>query len=162
MALLLLGACENFPGDPKNTTAEVRGAVLKVGVIENPPWASARGGDATGIEVDLLERFAATLDAEVEWSPVPTEAGFEKLKKGEIHLLIGGLLQSTPYSRHAGLTRPYVIIPRPGETVLGLFQKKDRHVMAGVRGENRLFVLLENFLKTQSIQVDGVTYEARP
>src|SRR5690606_7164399 len=106
--------------------------------------------------------FAATLDAEVEWMPVATDAGFEKLKKGEIHLLIGGLLQSTPYSRHAGLTRPYVVIPRPGETFLGLLQKKDRHVVAGVRGENRLFVLLENFLKAQSIRIDGVTHEARP
>jgi hypothetical protein len=54
-----------------------------------------------------------------------------------------------------------VIIPTGEQTWLG-FRKKDRHVMALRRGENRFLVHLENYLKHQTVHIDGVKYEARP
>lgn len=112
---------------------------LRVGVIHNPPWTDARQGRPRGREIELVETFANSLNAEPQWQVFGMDEAFKALEQGEIDLLAGGLLDSTPYTA-AGFTRPYEI----SRSKDGRAQK---HVLAVHRGENRLLVDLEKFLR---------------
>ena len=160
---MLAGGCEEIPDDPRDTTLDIRqGLPLKAGAVHNPPWVSVRDGRVAGIEARLIEGFAASLGARVEWTPLDLDDGFERIEKGEIHVLIAGLLHTTPYIRPAALTRPYLVLPTSEKTLLGR-QKMDRHVMAVYRGENRLLALLERHLKEEADRVmKEAEREARP
>jgi hypothetical protein len=76
-AVLLLTGCNvEIPQDPDGTLDRVRGGVLRVGVSINPPWTVLdNNGELSGIEPELVRRFADTVDAEVRW----TVAGEESL-----------------------------------------------------------------------------------
>lgn len=141
MTLSLLG-CEPWPRDPENTTELVlESGKLRVGVIHNPPWVEVRDGNPQGREIRLVEAFAATLDVSPEWQAFGMHDGFRAIEQGEIDLLVGGLVQSSPY-KAAAFTRPYEI-SRASDG------RKLQHVLAVQRGENRFLVNLEQFLKQQ-------------
>src|SRR5688500_9905358 len=93
---LLLGACDATPWDPEGTLDRVSGSIMRVGVTASEPWVSIESGDPTGVEVTLVQRFAESLDAEIEWVEGSEEELFGALKYGEIDLLIGGLSIRSP------------------------------------------------------------------
>ena len=66
LAAVLAVGCQ-YPRDPEGTLDRVRGGVMRVGVTHVDPWVKLDGGTPSGVEVELLERFARTIDAEVEW-----------------------------------------------------------------------------------------------
>lgn len=134
-----LSACEPWPRDPENTTELVlESGTLRVGVIHNPPWTDTREGKLQGREIQLVEDFAESLDATPDWQAFGMHDGFRAIEHGEIDLLIGGLIEATPYKK-AGYTRPYEI----SRTEDG---HKLKHVLAVHSGENRFLVRLEQFL----------------
>ena len=55
--LVVLAACQ-LPKDPENTTDTVQGAVLKVGVLQDP---------MPDQDLQAVTLIAAALDAEIEW-----------------------------------------------------------------------------------------------
>lgn len=89
-----------------------------------------------GSEVELVERFAASLDATVEWSDLSGHQALRALKEQNLDIVVGGFVQSGPWSAEVGFTRPYI----PGT----------KHVMAVPNGENAWLVALEHFLKAQA------------
>jgi len=107
-AMLLATAC-GLPRDPEGTSDRVRGGLMRVGVIENPPWASMAEGVPRGVEVELARRFAAGYRAEVRWIEGTEAELVESLVAREIDLVIGGLESTTPYVSEVGLTRPYIL-----------------------------------------------------
>ncbi len=142
MVLGLVAGCSvTIPTDPDGTLDRARGGVLRVGVSPNPPWTELPGADAEprGLEADLVRDFAASLDAEVEWTPGGEEALMGALDRDELDLVIGGLTAKSPWSSHAALTYRYTATTGPeGEEEL--------HVMAAPMGENAFLVELERFL----------------
>lgn len=109
LALFLsLGACDATPRDPEGTLDRVSGSLLRVGVTESDPWVTLEGDQPAGVEVTLVERFAETIDAEIEWVEGSEEELFGALKYGEIDLLIGGLSVRSPFAKEASLTHPYL------------------------------------------------------
>jgi len=141
--LAALTACSaTIPTDPDGTLDDVRGGILRVGVSPNPPWTDLPDGpddEPTGTEVELVEEFARTLDAQVQWAGGGEEELIGQLERGELDLVIGGLTARSPWSEKAALTYRYTETTGPdGE--------KELHVMAAPMGENAFLVELEGFL----------------
>jgi polar amino acid transport system substrate-binding protein len=101
-----------WPRDAAGTLDGVRGAVLRVGVTESPPWTRVTGDPGTvtvdGAEARLVERLADRLDARVEWVPGAESTLMAALKERVLDLVVGGLDAKAPWTREASLTRPYV------------------------------------------------------
>ena len=105
---LALTACDAVPRDPEGTLERVRGGTMRVGITAHDPWTSFEGGQPAGIEVDLLQDFADEIDADIEWVPGSEGDLFEALHVGQLDVVIGGFTSTTPYSKDAALTHPYV------------------------------------------------------
>lgn len=111
MAGALIGSLTagcGMPRDPEGTLDRVRGGTLRAGVVAHAPWVTEAGTDPEGIEVELVERFADSIDAEVEWHPGAEAEVFGALHVGELDLVIGGLTSKTPYSKEGAVTHPFV------------------------------------------------------
>lgn len=108
-ALLLL--CTHgcgIPRDPNATLERVRReGVVRVGVIDNAPWAKRAGAEPTGVEAELVRRFAGEIGARPQWVWGSEHELVEALMHGEIDLMIGGLIDSSPWSREVAFTNPY-------------------------------------------------------
>ena len=144
--LLVAGGCSaTIPTDPDGTLERVSGGTLRVGVSPNPPWTDLPGGpDAApaGTEVELVEQFARSIDAEIVWVPGGEEDLVGQLEHSELDLLVGGLTARSPWSNKVALTYRYTSTTGPrGE--------KELHVMATPMGENAFLVELERFLLDQ-------------
>ncbi len=144
-ALLLLGVallplgCDSFPKDPRHTLDRVRNGTLRVGYSENRPWVTKSGTVPGGTEAELVKRFAQSLQAKIEWHNDTEQNLFERLEKNEIHLVIAGLTDETPWKDKIGMTRPY------------RKEGKKKHVMAVAPGENGFLVALETFLQQHPV-----------
>lgn len=114
IAVALLTGC-GIPRDPEGTLDSVKGDMLRVGVVEHEPWVSLEEDEPSGIEVELVERFAGTLDARIEWFPGSGSEVFSALHVGTLDMVIGGLERTSPYAKEAALTHPYVTT----QTVVG-------------------------------------------
>ncbi|WP_264885922.1 transporter substrate-binding domain-containing protein [Dietzia sp. NCCP-2495] len=143
--LLSLALCATacggpFPRDTDGSLDRITGGTLRVGVSENVPWTeSLDDGSVAGREVDLVTGFAATIDAEPDWTPGAESELIMAMKRGDLDVVIGGLTADSPWSKEVALTRPYATEVTPdGET--------EKMVMATPLGENALLVALETHL----------------
>src|SRR5690606_23442938 len=103
--------CDDYPRDPQGTLGRVTGQTLRVGISEARPWAWRQGDEAHGIEADLVRELAAELGADVEWTWGGQEDHLAALERFELDLVIGGLTQSSPWSKRIGPTRPFADYP---------------------------------------------------
>ena len=145
-AVTAVAGCADIPADPEGTLERASGGVLRVGVSAHEPWTVVEGGNRSGVEVRLVEDFAAGFDADVEWHDGGEEALMERLHRGELDVVVGGLTEKPPWSSHAALTRPYVVVTSPAGG-------DEPHVMATRMGENALLVALERHLQQQEADV---------
>ena len=107
-ALATLSGCQ-FPSDPDGTLEIVREGTMRVGVTESDPWVDlADPDDPRGVEPELVRRFAASLNAEIEWIDGSEEELMGALKEGQLDLVVGGLTKKTPWKKEASLTWPYL------------------------------------------------------
>ncbi|PYG00938.1 extracellular solute-binding protein, family 3 [Georgenia satyanarayanai] len=141
--LATLTACSaTIPTDPDGTLDRVTGGILRVGVSPSPPWTDlpdGPGGEPAGTEVELVEDFARTIDAQVQWAAGGEEELIGQLERGELDLVIGGLSARSPWAEKAALTYRYTETTGPDGA-------KELHVMAAPMGENAFLVELEGFL----------------
>jgi polar amino acid transport system substrate-binding protein len=107
-AFLVCAACGDLPRDPEGTLERIEGGVMRAGVIESDPFATFVEGEPGGIEPRILERFAEELDADIEWFPGSEEELMGALEKRELDVVVGGLTSTTPWSKMATLTHPYL------------------------------------------------------
>lgn len=137
---LLVGCGLSFPADPDQTLDRVRGGVLRVGASPNDPWIVwTAEAEPSGREADLVRRFAASLDARVEWSRGAEEALIGQLERGELDMVATGMTAETPWTEKAAISKPYA-------TVTGPDGSAEEHVLAVPLGENAFLVSLERFL----------------
>jgi polar amino acid transport system substrate-binding protein len=98
-----------YPRDPEGTLDRVRGGVLRVGVTQADPWVTVDDqGVPSGVEVELVTRFAETVDAEVEWVEGSESELMEALHGRQLDVVIAGLTRQSEWQRVAALTRPFV------------------------------------------------------
>lgn len=144
-ALVVCGCVAHYPADPAGSLRLVTGGTLRVGVSHNEPFASVTGDEPSGREVELVQAYAATLNAEVEWTVGGEEELVNRLEHGRLDLLIGGLTKKTPWKNKVGLTKPYA------ETI-DEFGQQHKHVMAVRKGENAFLLDLDEFLQSRGEQ----------
>ena len=144
----VLGAtgCASIPADPEGTLERASGGVLRVGMSAQAPWTALEDGERSGVEVRLVEDFAAGIDADIEWLDGGEESLMQALELGQLDVVVGGLTEASPWIDHAALTRPYVEVTGPSGSPEG-------HVMAARIGENALLVALERHLHEHEAEV---------
>ncbi|EMY32588.1 lipoprotein [Arthrobacter crystallopoietes BAB-32] len=147
----LAGCGLAMPTDPDGTLQDITGGTLRVGVTEsvteNHDFVRLQpGAEPAGIEPELVRGFAATREASIEWVEGSEHQLVEDLKHGELDLVIGGLANDTPWSKHAGMTRPYAETrDERGKTV--------KHVMLVLMGENAFLLALDQYLLGQEVDL---------
>lgn len=142
VGIALSGCAVSIPSDPEGTLDEVRGGTLQVGASPNGDAVQVDGGAVSGAEVELVERFAAHVDAEIEWTVGSEQALVRALERGELQLVVGGITDATPWVDRAGMTRPYAEVrDASGET--------HKLVMLVPMGENAFLSELETFLSEE-------------
>lgn len=132
LALLVvpaLMAC-GIPRDPEDTLERVSGGTMRVGVTAADPFTVLEGEEpAGGVEVLLVEDFAASIDAEIEWITGSEEELLAALEVRELDLVIGGFTSTNPWSSKITFTHPYLTtfatvgVPEPdqaGSDIAGL------------------------------------------
>lgn len=138
-SFFVLASCGQYPKDTRGTLNEIQNQkVIHIGLIEQKPWSYRHNGNLRGVEVEILSKFADSLNVQPQWTVLSESQAIEKLEHYEFDIVAGGLVQSNPRKKSVGFTRPYLIT---GD------DKKSRHVMAVPVGENRLLITLEKFLK---------------
>ncbi len=139
--------CGTFPKDSEGTLDRVRGGTLVVGVSEHEPWTSVGPGDeVSGTEVALVEGFAESLGAEIEWEVGPESILADEVKRGQVDIVIGGLTSVSPWKSDISLTRPYTKVKSEDG-------KQQKMVMGVPKGENAFQVALERYLAEQEGEI---------
>ncbi|HEV2755205.1 MAG TPA: transporter substrate-binding domain-containing protein [Actinomycetota bacterium] len=106
--VLLAAASCGLPNDPEGTLERVTGGAMRVGITENPPWVVLGADGPSGVEVEIVELFAAELGAEVEWHEGSAEDLAAALAMRELDILAGGIVSTSGLAAHGGLTHPYL------------------------------------------------------
>lgn len=132
---VLLSGCSAIPVDPASSLDQARGGELHVGAAHHPPYVDIVGERPQGSEVDLIEDYAATIDAEVRWVVDSETVLVGQLKEGRLDVVVGGFDDATLLTTQAAMTRPYATDPDGTGRVI--FTEP---------GENALLVDLERFL----------------
>lgn len=112
VAAIGLAGCGGLtiPADPDGTLRTVSGGELHVGVSPDPGLVEdldPDGGTPTGSLPDLVEGFADSIDAEIEWTEGSEETLVGMLERGDLDLIAGGFTSDTPWIDKAGITRGY-------------------------------------------------------
>lgn len=114
----MLAGCD-LPLDPEETLETVQGQELRVGVL--------KFGENADKDRPIVERLAGSLGSKPVYVEGDAHALFGDLKRGHLHLVIGGVPESTPFAKELGLSKPVgplhgaheeesrVIAVRPGE-----------------------------------------------
>lgn len=126
-----------IPRDPDGTLDRVSDGTMRVGIVHAEPWAIVDDRAPAGIEPSLVERFAASIRAEITWIEGSEQELLTALEEGEIDLVIGGLVASNPWSGRVTFTRPYVT------------HADGEHVFAIRHGENAWLSAIERSLDHQ-------------
>ena len=114
LACLTIGLASigcGVPRDPEKTLEQVTGGVVRVGITGSDPWTALEGPEPTGVEVELVKQFAATVDARIEWVEGSESDVFEALEVREIDLAIGGFTSESPWAGKVAFTHPYITVP---------------------------------------------------
>jgi polar amino acid transport system substrate-binding protein len=107
LAASALAGCQ-YPRDVEGTLDRVEGGTMRVGVSDNEPWVNLDGQEPSGVEPEIIRRFAETIDARVHWVQGDSEELVEALEGGQLDVVIAGITRTSEYRRKVGLTRPYV------------------------------------------------------
>ena len=108
LLLVALGSagCQ-FPRDPDDTLERVEGGVLRVGAVEAEPWVELEGERPSGIEPALVEGFARSVGARVEWTVGSEEELVGAMREGVLDLVVAGFTTRSPLRREGAPTRPF-------------------------------------------------------
>lgn len=117
LVAVLAAGCQ-IPQDIDGTSDRIRrDHVLRAGISESDPFVILEPGrPPAGAEVRLVERFARTMGARVEWVEGSEEEHVDALKEGSIDLMAAGLTNKSRWKNDVAFTRPYLTT----ETVVGV------------------------------------------
>ncbi|MEV7631688.1 hypothetical protein AB0N64_04665 [Microbacterium sp. NPDC089318] len=107
LAATLTGCGMSIPTDPDGTLEKVTGGELRIGASPDSGLVDVDASTPSGPLPDLADRFAASLDAEPEWTVGSEETLVGMLEAGDLDLVIGGFTEKTPWIDKAGITRGY-------------------------------------------------------
>lgn len=137
LALGLAGCGMPIPADPGGTLDRITGSVLRVGASPSGTLVEVDEDGVSGSLAELVEGFAESRDARIEWHVDSEERLVDDLTSGRIDLAIGGMTADTPWSTRVSVTRAYPAVEGShGAKVVVLLPL----------GENRLQAAVEAYL----------------
>jgi len=95
LLFLLAGCGVQIPADPDGTLDAVRNATLHAGASPNPGFIQIDDETVSGPEADVIEAFAETLGARVEWTVGSEEALVRGLESGTLDIVRLALLTNS-------------------------------------------------------------------
>jgi hypothetical protein len=137
LLILLAGCGMQVPTDPEGSLDRLTGDVMQVGASIEPGLVEQRGDTMEGSLVDLIEGFAETRSATIEWTIASEESLVALLEQGQLDVAVGGMTEQTLWTERVGVTRGYSGIAPTQNTKLVMFVPL---------GENRLLSTLERYL----------------
>jgi polar amino acid transport system substrate-binding protein len=160
LAVAFFAAGCQYPRDPEGTLDRVRGGVMRVGVTHVDPWVKLDGGDPSGVEVELLQRFADTLDAEIEWVEASETELMEALHGRQLDVVVAGLTRRSEWQRVAALTRPFVsyevVIAAPDEATADRLSEDLEGARIAVEAHSPEAAKLEQDTDADVVPVDDI------
>ena len=138
-ATVLAGCGVSIPADPEGTLDRVSGGVLRAGASPSDGLVDVdvRTDTVSGPLADVVDGFARSRGARVEWTVASEEELVDALEKGRLDLAVGGITDATPWSDRVSVTRGFPGIPgADGRSVVLLLPM----------GENALQSALEAYL----------------
>lgn len=133
----LAGCGLRIPADVDGTLDRASGGELRVGASASEQLVRLTGDSVAGPLPELVEGFADSIGADIEWSLGSEEELVDALEDGSIDLAIGGMTDRTPWSDRAGVTRGYSgVSGADGKSIVVLVPM----------GENALLFALESYL----------------
>ena len=96
-----------YPQNVERSMSDIEGETLFIGITENPPWVIATAAGPQGVDIDLLNRFAESLDATIEWHWGSENELLQALQHHQLDIVAGGLTSNTRLGQLAATTRPY-------------------------------------------------------
>ena len=110
LALVVAASACGIPRDPESTLDRVTNGTLRVGVSASDPWVVVedRLSEPSGVEAEIVKRFAAELGAEIEWHEGTVDELAAALHVRELDLVIAGLTSTSKITSEATLTHPYL------------------------------------------------------
>src|SRR5215207_5926256 len=133
-----LAGCD-LPRDPAGTLKAVQGQQLRVGVLKY--------GENAEKDRPIAERLATTLGSKLVYVEGDAHALFEDLKRGHLHLVIGGVPESTPFAKELGLSKP--VGPLHGA------HKEENRVLAVRPGENAFLLRVNEAIEAAKVEGAG-------
>ncbi|WP_203138834.1 hypothetical protein [Microbacterium sp. JZ31] len=138
VAALTTGCGIRIPTDPDGTLDRVENGQLRAGASPDGDRVHVDGDDVGGPLPELVEQFAASVDAEVAWTVASEESLVTAIEEGELDLAVGGMTDRTPWTNRVAITRGFTGLP-------GVDDKRPVVLLAPL-GENRFVSELETFL----------------
>lgn len=161
LALLLTTACTQLPRDPQHTLQQVQQHhVIRVGLVESPPWIVRGAPEPSGIEVQLIREFAQSLSATPQWFWDTGQRHLEALEQYRLDLVAANLDAKTPWAKKIGLTPPYFDERRASLPGTPSRPIERQHVMAVPPGENAWLQRLSAFLDQHKSEVQPLLQRA--
>jgi ABC-type amino acid transport substrate-binding protein len=139
--LAVAGCSVRVPTDPDGTLDRVRSAgILRAGASPAGDALTVTDATPSGPLVELVDRFAASEGAEVEWTVGGEEELVGRLEAGALDLVAGDFSEQTPWVDQVSVTRG----------IRGVDGLGDRPVvMLLPLGENAMQAALEVFIDSE-------------
>jgi polar amino acid transport system substrate-binding protein len=135
-ALLAAGLAScGIPRDADHTFDHVQNGVMRIGVVDHPPWAHASDSGVVGVEPALVADLARQLHARAEWRRGAESELLQALHERKLDIVVGGLTTDSPWKREVAFTDPYEGGEHP------------KHVLAVAAGENAWLMRVEQYLE---------------
>lgn len=156
-AAALLAGCQ-YPRDVEGTLDRLDdGGTMRVGVSDNEPWVNLDGAQPTGVEPEIVRRFADSIGAKVRWVQGDSEELVEALEGGQLDMVIAGFTRHSEQRRKVALTRPYVdtelLLAHPrGESL----PPESDDVKVAVEADSHAASLLEHKTEYGSEELDSL------
>lgn len=98
--------------EAKYTFATLEQGKLKIATNDAPPYYIASGGQPTGIDKEILDRFAEDTCLQPEWQVFPSAAVIESVNSGRADIAAGGWYATEERGKIVGQSDPvYVELP---------------------------------------------------
>ena len=134
-------SCSRLPKDQNGALDRIRSSgEIRVGLSQEEPFVKLSGGEPSGVEVEIIKRFAESLGAHPVWTRGGEERLVKALEHFELDVVAGGLTSSTPWATHVGITAPY---------------RRDQ-VLAVAPGENELVKRLDEFTHAHRTEIEDL------
>ncbi|MBP5980525.1 MAG: transporter substrate-binding domain-containing protein [Halomonas sp.] len=104
--VLVLTGCR-YPVNIERPMADMQGGELNIGLSENPPWVINTEQGPAGLEVEIIQALAESMDATINWHWNSEGNLLAALSQYQLDLVIGGLTQDSNVNALAAPTKAY-------------------------------------------------------